>query len=74
MYNIHYGRLSTNTKRRIQIKAFHYVSSASAPAFSYIGPKAPDVPCPPTIGTEPVQKPISGFRWNNLASVTPVMS
>ena len=39
---------------------------------SSTGPKAPAVPCPPTIGIEPVHMPISGFKFKSFASPTAV--
>jgi len=37
---------------------------------SSTGPKAPAVPCPPTIGMEPVHIPINGFNPNSLDNPT----
>ncbi|MPM89747.1 hypothetical protein SDC9_136859 [bioreactor metagenome] len=50
------------------------VVAPTAPAFSNTGPKAPAVPCPPTIGTDAVESPISGFNLNSFAKNTPVKS
>ena len=34
------------------------------------GPKAPAVPCPPTIGIDPVHNPTNGLMFNNFESPT----
>ena len=50
--------------------AVHKVLAPETPKSSRTGPKAPAVPCPPTIGIEPVQRPTRGLIWSSFASPT----
>ena len=62
--------------------AVHRVLAPSRPRSSSTGPKAPAVPCPPTMGMEPVhmptaastpitwEKPIAATFWRTISAVT----
>ncbi len=50
--------------------AVHIVVAPCTLKSSSTGPNAPAVPCPPTIGMEPVHIPISELRPNNFESPT----
>ena len=50
--------------------AVQSVDAPEIPKSSSTGPNAPAVPCPPTIGIEPVLSPISGLTPTNFANPT----
>ena len=50
------------------------VVAPATPISSNNGPKEPAVPCPPTIGIDPVHKPNNGLRLNTVAKEAPKAS
>ena len=49
------------------------VVALATPIPSSIGPNDPAVPCPPTIGMDPVQRPSKGFKLKSEVSMTPIV-